>query len=127
VVDGGMLRSAERDDLKRCILRSSSQNLMWVFGPIVPPESRFMSQLSRRRRNGEQLVGYRQLRRQSLPLEKLTHQSQGGPAVAPALNQHVEDLALVVESTPEVHPLAGDPDHHLVQMPSVARPRAAPS
>ena len=29
----------------------------------------------------------------------------------------------MVDSTPQVHPLAGDPDHHLVQMPAVARPR----
>jgi hypothetical protein len=36
-----------------------------------------------------------------------------------------EDFALVVDSTPEVHPLAGDPHHHLVQVPSVARARTA--
>jgi hypothetical protein len=40
-----------------------------------------------------------------------------------ALNQHVEDLTLMIDGAPEVHPLARDPDHHLVQMPSVARPR----
>jgi hypothetical protein len=40
-----------------------------------------------------------------------------------ALNQHVEDLGLVVDSAPEVHPLAGDPNHHLVQMPSTDRAR----
>jgi hypothetical protein len=34
--------------------------------------------------------------------------------VAPALNKHVEDLAFVVNGTPEVHPLAGDPNNHLV-------------
>jgi hypothetical protein len=34
-------------------------------------------------------------------------------AVAP-LEQHVEDLALVIDGAPEVHPLAGDLDHHLV-------------
>jgi hypothetical protein len=37
-----------------------------------------------------------------------------GSAVALALNQHVEDLTLVVDGPPEAHPLAGDPDHHLV-------------
>ena len=33
-----------------------------------------------------------------------------------AANQHVEDLALVVDGTPEIHPLVGDLDHHLVQL-----------
>jgi predicted glycosyltransferase len=61
-----------------------------------------------------------------LLLKKFAHQSQRCSAVTPALNQHVEDLTLVIDGTPEVHPLAGDPDHHLVQMPSVARPGTAP-
>lgn len=43
-----------------------------------------------------------------------------GPAVAPTLNQHVEDLDLVVDGTPEAHPFVGDPDHHLVQVPAIA-------
>jgi hypothetical protein len=29
----------------------------------------------------------------------------------------------MIDGAPEVHPLPGDPDHHLIQMPSVARPR----
>jgi hypothetical protein len=33
----------------------------------------------------------------------------------------------MVDRTPEVHPLAGNPDHHLIQMPSIARASAAPS
>jgi hypothetical protein len=47
--------------------------------------------------------------------------------VAPALNQHVKDLALVVDGAPQIHPLAGDPHHHLVEMPAIARPRTAPA
>src|SRR6266851_8978927 len=35
----------------------------------------------------------------------------------------VEDLAFVVGRAPEIHPLASDPDHHLVQVPAIARPR----
>jgi hypothetical protein len=49
-----------------------------------------------------------------LPFEQLAHQSQGRPGVASALNKHFEDLTFVVNGTPEVHPLAGDPDHHFV-------------
>jgi hypothetical protein len=42
------------------------------------------------------------------------------PAVAATLDQHIKDLALVIDGTPEVHPLAGDPNNHLVQVPSIA-------
>jgi hypothetical protein len=43
-----------------------------------------------------------------------------GPAVAPTLNQHVENIDLVVDGTREAHPFVGDPDHHLVQAPAIA-------
>jgi hypothetical protein len=33
----------------------------------------------------------------------------------------------VIDGTPKVHPLAGDPHHHLVQMPVIAGPRASPA
>jgi len=58
--------------------------------------------------------------------EQLAHQLQRRPSISSALDQHVEDLALVVDGTPEVHTLARDPDHHLVQVPSIARPRTTP-
>jgi len=35
----------------------------------------------------------------------------------------VEDLALVVDGPPEVHPIASNPDYHLVEVPASARPR----
>jgi hypothetical protein len=44
--------------------------------------------------------------------------------VASALDQHIENLALVIDGTPEIHPLAADAHHHLVQMPAIARPTA---
>jgi hypothetical protein len=43
------------------------------------------------------------------------------PVVAAALNQHVENLALMIDGAPQVHAFAGDPDHHLVEVPSIAR------
>ena len=42
------------------------------------------------------------------------------------VDQHVEDLALVVDGTPQVHPLAGDPNNHLVQVPPIARAGTVP-
>jgi hypothetical protein len=46
--------------------------------------------------------------------QQLAHQLDGRSTVSPALKQHVEDLAFVVDRAPEIYPLAGDPDHHLV-------------
>jgi hypothetical protein len=33
----------------------------------------------------------------------------------------------VVDGTPQKHPLAGDANHHLVEVPAIARPRTAPA
>src|SRR5712671_1732060 len=72
-----------------------------------------------------QLVGRQQFRREALFPEQLAHQSECRPLVAAALNQHVENLALMIDSAPQVHLPAGDPDHHLVEVPPVAWARAA--
>ena len=69
------------------------------------------SETPERRGVGAQLVGDQQFRREALLLEQLAHQPQRRPAIAPALDQHVQDLALVIDGAPEVHPLAGDPHH----------------
>jgi len=52
---------------------------------------------------------------------------QRRPIITPALSQHIEDLALMVDGTPQIHPLAGDPHQHLVEMPAIARPWTAPA
>jgi hypothetical protein len=33
----------------------------------------------------------------------------------------------MIDGTPQIHPLAGDPHHNLVEMPAIARPRATPT
>jgi hypothetical protein len=33
------------------------------------------------------------------------------------MRRHVEDLAFVIDGTPQVHPLAGDGNDHLIQVP----------
>src|SRR5580704_12917120 len=107
---------------------ASSDCLMRILRPIVLPKPLLMpagqSQTPERRSVGAQLVGDQQFRRETLLLEQFAHQTQRGPTVASTLNQHVENLALVVDGTPEIHPLAADAHHHLVQMPAIARPRA---
>ena len=39
------------------------------------------------------------------------------------LDQQVKDFGLLVDGTPQAHAPAGDPHDHLVEVPSVARPR----
>ena len=84
---------------------------MRVFGSIVLPQSLLMravqSQTQKRAGVRTQLVGDQQLGSEALLLEQLAHQSQRRPSVAPTLDQHVEDLAFVVDGTPQIHPLTG--------------------
>src|ERR1700730_18256473 len=61
---------------------------------------------------------------EALFLEYRPNQLHGRALVAPPLDQHVKDLALVIHGTPEIHPLAPDPNDHLVEMPPGAWPRA---
>jgi hypothetical protein len=55
--------------------------------------------------------------------EQLAHQPECRALVAAAVNQHVENLALVIDGAPQVHPFAGNPDHHLVEVPALGRGR----
>src|SRR3954454_23587498 len=74
-----------------------------------------------------QLVGRQQFRREALLPEQLAHQPECRVLVAAALHQHIENLALVIDGAPQVHPVAGDANHHLIEVPPVARSWAAPS
>jgi hypothetical protein len=49
-------------------------------------------------------------------LKQLAHQPQRCALVAAALNEHIEDLALVVDGAPQIQPPAGDPSHHFVEV-----------
>src|SRR5580693_1503052 len=100
---------------------------MRVLRPVVFPKPLLMStgqsQTSERAGVGAQLVGDQQFRYEALLLEQLTHQPQGRPTIAAALDQRVENFALVIDGAPQIQSLAGDAHHHLVQMPAIARPR----
>jgi hypothetical protein len=54
-------------------------------------------------------------------------QFERGVLVASILHQDVQNLVLVVDGAPQVHPPAADLHHHLVQMPSAGGRRPAPS
>ena len=81
--------------------------------------------MPKRRAIGAQLVGDQQFRREALFLEQLAHQPECRLRISPTLNEYVEDLALVVDGALQVHPLPGDPDDQLVEVPSRARAWAA--
>jgi hypothetical protein len=46
--------------------------------------------------------------------------------VSPTLNQHVEDLALVIDGLSEIHPLAGNAHDSLIQVPPAAGSKPPP-
>src|SRR4051812_45481330 len=62
-----------------------------------------------------------------LALQQLPKQLHRGMGVAPLLDQHVEHLALIVDSAPQPHAPAADLHHHLIQMPSGTGRIAAPT
>src|SRR5690349_3850775 len=129
VVDGGMdvektLRGSRRLEPLHLAL-SSPHDLMGVFAAIVFFEASIVrageAQLPESRAVGAQLVSDQQLRCKTLFLEQLAHQPECRLGIAPTLNKHVEDLALVVDGAPQVYPFPGDPDDHLVEVPSRGR------
>jgi hypothetical protein len=65
-----------------------------------------------------QLIGYHRLWREALFSQQLAYQVDGPTPVSLALNQYVEDFAFVIDGPPEIHPLTGDPNDHLVEMPA---------
>src|SRR6267142_3899234 len=94
-----------------------SQALLMVAGKSELPEGSAV---------GAQLVGCHPRRREALLAEQLAHQLDGRSPVSTTLDQDLEDLALVVDGTPEIHVPARDPDDHFVKMPAIARSRTAP-
>src|ERR1700737_2626275 len=75
---------------------------------------------------GAQLVGRHSRRREALLAEQLAHELDGRRPVSTTLDQDLEDLAFVVDGTPQIHALARDPDDHFVEMPAIPRSRTAP-
>src|ERR671933_875901 len=74
-----------------------------------------------------QLVGHEHARHILQALEQLLEEALGRLGIAPALNQDVEDLAILVHGAPEIVQLAADADEDLVQVPLVARTRSSPA
>ena len=69
-----------------------------------------------------QLVGDHDARRPALPLQQLAEQALGGALITPALDQHIEYDAVLVDRAPQPVLLAGDFDGDLVQVPCMDTP-----
>src|SRR5215813_6520542 len=53
-------------------------------------------------------------------LQQIAEEPRGRGRVAPALDQNVEDISVLVDRAPKIVLLAADPDEHLVHVPLVA-------
>ena len=71
---------------------------------------------------GGEAVGDQDPGNPALLLHELGQEPLGGLGVAPALDQDVQDVAVLVDGPPQVLPLAVDLDVDLVQVPFVAGP-----
>ena len=58
-------------------------------------------------------------------LQQFAKQACGSPAVATRLDENIEDVAILIDGTPEMAPLSLDGDEDLVQVPDVAQPALA--
>src|SRR3954465_9843375 len=110
---------------------SSSRRLMGILRPVV--EAFVLAVLDTRHdltlggTVAAQLVGDQHTRRSSLLLQQFAQQALGRLLVAPALDQDIENEALLVNRTPEPVLLAGDSEDDLIQMPFVAAAGGTPA
>ena len=58
-----------------------------------------------------------------MALEQFTEKAFGGPAITPALEQDIDDIAVLVNGTPQILSLPLYGHEHFVQQPMVARCR----
>ena len=92
--------------------------LVGDFGAIVLVPVRTVSDgrhdRSVRRPVAAQLVGNQPPRLTLLALQQLTEKACGSPAVAPRLDKDIDDVAILIDGTPEIVPLSLDGDEDLV-------------
>ncbi len=74
-----------------------------------------------RRRVASQLVGDQPPRHAALTLQQLAKKTFRSPAVPTRLDEDVDDVAVLIDGTPEILPLSLDGDEDLVQVPRVTR------
>src|ERR1700720_1805037 len=102
---------------------------MRVLGPIVLSQALLMvagkPKMLEGSAVGAQPVSRHFFRREALLAEQLAHELDGCRPVSPALDQDLEDLAFMIDGSPQIHVLARDPDDHFIEMPYVDGPLLA--
>ena len=83
------------------------------------------AQVSERSTIGLQLVRHDLCRTNALVPQQFTHQSQGSKPIPALLNQDVENCALTINGSPQVHLLATNIYENFVPVPDVERDVAA--
>src|SRR5271155_5500466 len=108
---------------------SSSGRLMGVFGPVIEALMLPMLDPGHDLPLGSgvalQLVSDEHTRCAPLLLEELAEQAFGGLLVTPALDENIENEAVLVDGTPQPILFPGDADDDLIEMPLVATARGA--
>jgi hypothetical protein len=74
-----------------------------------------------------QLVGDEHTRGSTLLSEELSEYAFGGLLVASALDENIENEAVLVNGTPQPMLLPGDANNHLIEVPFVATARRSPT
>ena len=105
---------------------SETGGLMGSLDSAVPPgrrknaqmlDSVHLRQALKSRPVAAQAIGDDPLRRLPHMAEQLTEEALGGVGIPAILQKDIEYLAVFVDGTPQVFPLAADPHKDLVQVP----------
>ena len=91
-----------------------------VVQPLVLPVVQVEPQIPIRRRVAPELVGDQHARNPTVLVHELAHQPPGGMSVRPALHEHVQRGAMLVDRAPQPVLVAVDRDHDFVEVPLVA-------
>jgi len=110
---------------------SSADRQVRIFGPVIGRRTGRLVSIRKAKFLGRGTVGCELVRHDRLGahvlmLQQLSQQPRGSSLVGPLLEEHVQNLALVIDGPPQERPLAADPYGHLIQMPppSWLRPRS---
>src|SRR4051794_4864000 len=76
---------------------------------------------------GRQPIGHEHPRSIALLSQGLAHEPEGCGLIPARLHEHVQDLALAVDRSPQPEPFACGHDSHLVEVPLGARPGTKPT
>jgi len=100
---------------------------MRILSPVIQPFARAMldpwHDVTAGGSIGAQLVRNQPPRRAALPLQQALQQALGRFGIAPRLDDLVEDIAILIDGSPEPVLSVANGDHGLVEMPNIAPAR----